>query len=112
MAIEARWTEAEPDPQLPKAATAGERLAAIAEQVSPCPAPDVTQGRDQCAHGTWPCEQIEVAWLAIGTDYETEIAKLRQQWQNDAAELDAYYEMQDEIEAAAREGSDPGGSLR
>jgi hypothetical protein len=87
--------------------TPEERLATIAERVSPCPAPDVSQGRDQCAHGTWPCEQTEVAWLARGTDYETEIAKVRQQWQNAAATEDAYWEMKAEEEAAAAAGLGP-----
>ena len=84
-----------------------ERLAAIAERISACPAPDVSQGMDQCAHGTWPCEQTEVAWLARGTDYETEIAKVRQQWRNDATAEAAYWEMQREIEDAERERRDP-----
>jgi hypothetical protein len=88
-------------------ATPEERLAAIAERVSACPAPDVAQGRDQCAHGTWPCEQTKAAWLARGTDYETEAGKLRRQWQNDAAAEAAYWEMQREAEDAEREGRRP-----
>jgi hypothetical protein len=101
------WTEAEPGPQRPKEATADERLAAIAARVSPCPAPDVSQGMDQCAHGTWPCDQTEVAWLARGTGRETEMTKVRARWQADCAEQDAYWEMEREKEDAAREGRDP-----
>ncbi len=53
--------------------TPEERLAAIAERISACPAPDVLAGYDQCEHGTWPCPATEAAWIALGSDRDTEM---------------------------------------
>jgi hypothetical protein len=54
--------------------TPEERLAAIAGRISPCPAPDVLAGYDQCQHGTtWPCPATEAAWLARGSDRDAEL---------------------------------------
>jgi hypothetical protein len=84
-----------------------ERLTAIAERISACPAPDALAGRDQCAHGTWPCATTEAAWLARGIERDDEMRKLREHATREAMAEDARWETQQEIEAAAREGRPP-----
>jgi hypothetical protein len=87
--------------------TSGERLAAVAERVQPCPAPDVQAGYDQCAHGTWPCAQTEASWLARGSDRDTEMSAWQQQIAREAAFEEAGREALAEYEAARREGRLP-----
>ena len=84
-----------------------ERLAGIAERISPCPAPDVMQGYDQCAHGTWPCATTEAAWLARGIERDDEMRKLREHAEREFRDADIQREIADEKEAAAREGRPP-----
>ncbi len=45
-----------------------DRLAHIADNLHPCPTPDLTTGASTCNHGTWPCNITEAAWLARGLD--------------------------------------------
>jgi hypothetical protein len=87
--------------------TAEERLAAIAERISPCPAPDVLAGYDQCTRGTWPCAITEAAWLAQGRDREQELRDLSQEVAREAAIEDAGREAWEEYRAARSEGSLP-----
>ena len=87
--------------------TSEERLTRIAELISACPAPDVMQGYDQCAHGTWPCATTEAAWLARGIERDDEMRKLREYATREAQIEDAERETQEEYEAARREGRRP-----
>ena len=88
-------------------ATPEERLTVIAGLISACPVPDALAGRDQCAHGTWPCATTEAAWLAQGRDRDQEVRKVTEAFARDALIEDAGWEVQQEIEAAAREGRPP-----
>ena len=50
------------------------RLQQIAQRLTPCPIPDVTEGWDLCAHGLpWPCPSTEAAWLARGLDRDQQV---------------------------------------
>lgn len=50
------------------------RLRRIAQRISPCPAPDVAEGWNLCAHGLpWPCPSTEAAWIARGLDREQQV---------------------------------------
>jgi hypothetical protein len=51
-------------------------LTQIAALVDPCPVPNVTEGYDQCPHGTWPCATTRAGWLARGMDPEREAARI------------------------------------
>lgn len=70
-------------------ATPEERLAVIAGLIAACPAPDVLAGYDQCAHGTWPCPTTEAAWIAQGSDRETELRAFSREIAREAAEMEA-----------------------
>jgi hypothetical protein len=49
-------------------------LAAVADLLTPCPAPDVEAGWDLCAHAqTWPCPTTRAAWLARGLTPATQV---------------------------------------
>jgi hypothetical protein len=53
----------------PTATELEQRLQQIAQRLTPCPIPDVSEGWDLCAHGLpWPCPSTEAAWLARGLD--------------------------------------------
>jgi hypothetical protein len=47
---------------------AEDRLATIGELLRECAPPDLADGQDQCAHGTWPCVITQAAWRAQGRD--------------------------------------------
>ena len=50
------------------------RLQQIAQRLTPCPIPDVTEGWDLCAHGLpWPCPTTEAAWIARGLDRDQQV---------------------------------------
>lgn len=50
------------------------RLQQIAQRISPCPVPDVSEGWDLCAHGVpWPCPSTEAAWIARGLDLSDQL---------------------------------------
>lgn len=50
------------------------RLLQIAQRLTPCPIPDVTEGWDLCGHGlAWPCPTTEAAWIARGLDRDQQI---------------------------------------
>jgi hypothetical protein len=87
------------------ALTEKERLARIAELITPCPEPGIADGYDTCGHGeVWPCDQTRAAWLAAGLDEEAEFAKVmadvRQRFDIEQAEYDAMYDA--DPEAARR----------
>ncbi|MFF9908785.1 hypothetical protein ACF1HU_35895 [Streptomyces olivaceus] len=59
--------------------TAEERLATIAELITPCPPPDVANGYDMCLCGAgvvWPCNTTKAAWLAGGHDVAQKVRAL------------------------------------
>jgi hypothetical protein len=84
-----------------------DRLAAIADLISPCPAPDALAGEDRCAHGTWPCATTEAAWLAQGRDRGQELRAVQEALARGAAIEDAGREVQQEQDAAERDGRPP-----
>lgn len=88
-------------------ATPEERLAAIAQRISPCPAPDALADYDRCAHGTWPCATTEAAWLAQGRDRDEEVRRVTEAVSREAAIQDAGEEAWEEYQAAEREGRPP-----
>ncbi len=56
------------------------RLQQIARRISPCPAADVAEGWDLCAHVLpWPCPSTEAAWIARGLDRDEQI-RAAQSW--------------------------------
>jgi hypothetical protein len=87
--------------------TPEERLNTIADLIHECPPPDVLAGYDQCAHGTWPCQSTEAAWLAQGRDRDQALHRFSQAVQREAQIQDAERETKEEYEAAQREGRPP-----
>jgi hypothetical protein len=69
--------------------TPEERLNTIADLIHECPPPDVLAGYDQCAHGTWPCQSTEAAWLAQGRDRDQALHRFSQAVQREAQIQDA-----------------------
>lgn len=56
------------------AADLTQRLQQIAQRLTACPIPDVTNGWDLCAHGLpWPCPTTEAAWIARGLDRDKQV---------------------------------------
>jgi hypothetical protein len=54
------------------------RLAGFAEQLQPCPPPDLAAGFDLCPCGTgsaWPCRRTRAAWAVRGLNRQAEIRR-------------------------------------
>ena len=62
---------------LARLADAEDRLAQIADSLTPCTPGDAPFGPDFCTHGAWPCPQTEAAWLARGLDPAEQITAAR-----------------------------------
>lgn len=60
-------------PVLALVADLQDRLAQIAENITPCPPP--APGTDSCRHGAWPCPLTVAAWLARDLNPAAEAAK-------------------------------------
>jgi hypothetical protein len=70
--------------------TASSLVAQAALRIVPCPAPDVVNGYDTCAHGrSWPCPDTVLGWRLRGLDPDEMREAAANRWRAEMAALSA-----------------------